>query len=73
MLEEKYNFHILESNLWLYQKGIYFAGIKVFSNLPQSIKDLSNDAKQFNQYQKVIYTLIPFSRRWILQYVQLIL
>jgi hypothetical protein len=33
-------------------KGIYFTGIKVFNNLPQSIKNLSNDTKQFKSALK---------------------
>jgi hypothetical protein len=44
---QKYNFHQPSSNLSLYQKGVYPFGIKVFNNLPQSIKNLSNDTKQF--------------------------
>jgi hypothetical protein len=44
---QKYNFHLPSSNLSLNQKGVYFTGIKVFNNLPQSIKNLSNDTKQF--------------------------
>jgi hypothetical protein len=40
---QKYNFHLRSSNLSLYQKGVYFTGIKVVNNLPQSIKNLSND------------------------------
>jgi hypothetical protein len=42
---QKYNYHLPSSNLLLYQ--IYFTGIKVFNILPQSIKNLSNDTKQF--------------------------
>jgi hypothetical protein len=48
---QKYNFHLPSSNLSLYQKGVYFTGIKVFNNLPQSIKNLSNDTKQFKLAQ----------------------
>jgi hypothetical protein len=43
---QKCNYHIPSSNLSLYQKRIYFAGIKAFNNLSQSIKNLSNDTKQ---------------------------
>jgi hypothetical protein len=48
---QKYNYHVPSSNLSLYQKGVYFTGIKVFNNLPQSIKNLSNDSllKSLNQ------------------------
>jgi hypothetical protein len=44
---QKYNYHLPSTNLSLYQKGVYFTGIKVFNSLPQSIKNLSNDTKQF--------------------------
>jgi hypothetical protein len=44
---QKYNYHLPSSNLSLYQKGIYFTGMKVFNSLTQSIKNLSNDTKQF--------------------------
>jgi hypothetical protein len=44
---QKYNFHLPSSNLSLYKKGVQFTGIKMFNNLPQSIKILSNDTKQF--------------------------
>jgi hypothetical protein len=42
----------LKSNLSLYQKGVYFTGIKVFNNLPQNIKNLSNNTKQFKSALK---------------------
>jgi hypothetical protein len=45
-------FHLPSSNLSLYQKGVYFTGIKVFNNLPQSIKNLSNDTEQFKSALK---------------------
>jgi hypothetical protein len=34
------------------KKGVYFTGIKVYNNLPQSIKNLSNDTKQFKSALK---------------------
>jgi hypothetical protein len=49
---QKYNYHLPSSNLSLYQKGVYFTGIKVFNNLPQSIKNLSKDTKQFKSALK---------------------
>jgi thiamine pyrophosphokinase len=30
-----------------YQKGVYYSGIKIFSHLPQNIKNLSWNMKQF--------------------------
>jgi hypothetical protein len=49
---QKYNYHLPSSNLSLYQKGVYFTSIKVFNDLPQSIKNLSNDTKQFKSELK---------------------
>jgi hypothetical protein len=56
---QKYNFHLPSSNLSLYQKGVYCTGIKVFNSLPQSIKNLSDDTKQFKSALKNY--LIPFT------------
>jgi hypothetical protein len=47
-----YKFHLPSSNLSVYQKGVYFTGIKVFNNLPQSIKNLGNDFKMFKSELK---------------------
>ena len=30
-----------------YQRGIHHMGIKIFNNLPQSIKDVCNNARKF--------------------------
>jgi hypothetical protein len=49
---QKYNYHLPSLNLSLYQKGVYFTGIKVFNNLTQSIKNLSNDTKHFKSALK---------------------
>jgi hypothetical protein len=34
------NFHLPTSSLTLYQKGTYFAGIKIFNKLPSELKEL---------------------------------
>jgi hypothetical protein len=49
---QKYNHHLPSSNLSLYQKGVYFTAIKVYNSLPQSIKNLFNDTKQFKSELK---------------------
>jgi hypothetical protein len=49
---QKHNFHLPSSNLSVYKKGVYFTGIKEFNNLPQSIKNLGNDAKMFKSELK---------------------
>jgi hypothetical protein len=43
ILEKKYNIHQPSSILSLYQKGIYSSGTRVFNNLPQCIKNLSDN------------------------------
>jgi len=40
------NLHQPQDNLTLYQKGLYYFGIKIFNNLPPNIRNLSCDAKR---------------------------
>jgi len=35
------------SNLTIYQKGVYYSGIKFYNHLPTAIKDLSGDKNKF--------------------------
>jgi hypothetical protein len=42
-----YNLHVPNTNLSKYQKGIYYPGIKLFNNLPPTIKSLNHDIKKF--------------------------
>jgi hypothetical protein len=35
------------THMAVFQKGIYYAGIKVFNNLPDAIKEQSHNTKQF--------------------------
>jgi hypothetical protein len=44
---QKFNFHQYSTNLALYQTGVYSFGIKVFSNLPQTLKMEIDNNKQF--------------------------
>ena len=37
--------HLATCNLTLYQRGVYFSGIKLFNHLPQTLKCLSVDIK----------------------------
>jgi hypothetical protein len=39
--------HLLISTLTLYQKGVYYTGIKLFHNLPQNLKEIVGLPKQF--------------------------
>jgi hypothetical protein len=48
--------HQPTSNLTGYQQGIYYSGIRVYSNLPVRIKQLSDDPKNFElQLKKFLY------------------
>jgi hypothetical protein len=40
-------FHLPSANLKLFQKGVFYSGIKTYNHLPQTIKELSHDVKQF--------------------------
>jgi len=57
------NLHQTQANLTLYQKGVYYSGIKVFNNFPPNIRNLSCDAKRFKLklgkylYLKSFYTI----------------
>jgi hypothetical protein len=41
----KFDLHYPSTHLAVFQKGIYYAGIKIFNNLPVAIKELSHDIK----------------------------
>jgi hypothetical protein len=43
----EYNLHHPLSHLSVFQKGVFYTGIKVFNNLPVTIKDLSHNIKEF--------------------------
>jgi hypothetical protein len=43
----KSDLHHPSTHLSVFQKGIYYAEIKVFNNLPVAIKDQSHNTKQF--------------------------
>jgi hypothetical protein len=58
--EQKLNIHQSSSNLSLYQKGVYCFVIKVFYNLPQSIKNSTDNSKQFKTALKHYLHTHPF-------------
>jgi hypothetical protein len=41
------NLYIPATNLTIYQKGVYYSGIKIFNHLPTTIKNLSDDKNKF--------------------------
>jgi hypothetical protein len=42
----RYNLYVPNTNLSKYQKGVYYSGIKLFSNLPCTIKSMNHDIKK---------------------------
>jgi len=47
-----YNLHPPLSHLTKYQKGVYYAGIRIFSHLPTSTKGRANETKEFKKILK---------------------
>ena len=47
-----YNLHLPSPHLTVFQKGVHYAGIKVFSYLPTSIKSIASDTEVFKKYLK---------------------
>jgi hypothetical protein len=43
----RYNLHVPNTNLGKYPKGAYYSGIKIFNNLPLTIKRLNHNIKKF--------------------------
>jgi hypothetical protein len=41
------NFYQSITNLTIYQRGVYYMGIKIFNNIPPYIKDISNNIRKF--------------------------
>jgi hypothetical protein len=47
-----YNLHPLLFHLTKYQKGLHYAGVRVFNHLPTRIKSISNETKLFKMTLK---------------------
>jgi len=41
------NLYLPLKNLAMYQKGVYYSGIKIYNHLPTTIRDLSGDKNKF--------------------------
>jgi hypothetical protein len=50
------NFHLPQANLAIYHKAVYYSGVKVFNNLPQDIKNISDNPKRFKRVLKHFLT-----------------
>ena len=44
---QTFELYIPTANLTIYQKGVYYQGIKIYNHLPKTIKDLSGDKNKF--------------------------
>ena len=44
--------HLPIANLSVFQKGVYFSGIKIYNNLPTGIKQMSHDTLRFKKAVK---------------------
>jgi folylpolyglutamate synthase/dihydropteroate synthase len=56
----KFNLFLLHSRLTKYQKGVHFAGIKIFNHLPENIKKISNNTNKFKNELKKFLLLGSF-------------
>jgi hypothetical protein len=51
------NLYLPSANLAMYQKGVYYSGIKIYNHLPTAMKDLSGDKYKFKlAFKKISLT-----------------
>jgi len=63
------NLHQPTLNLTGYQQGTYYSGLMIYNNLPSRIKQLSDDAKNFElQLKKFLYRHSLYSLEEYFQY-----
>ena len=49
---QTFDLYVPTANLTIYQKGVYYSGIKIYNHLPTAIKDFSDDKNKFKQALK---------------------
>jgi len=49
---QTFDLYVPTANLTIYQRGIYYSGIKIYNHLPTAIKDLSDDKNKFKLAKK---------------------
>ena len=42
------DFHLPSAKLKLFQKGVFYSGIKTYNHLPKTTKEISHDVTQFS-------------------------
>ena len=50
------NLHLPRAHSNIYQKGVYYSGIKIFSSLPRDIKTYIDNPRTFKKAVKKLYT-----------------
>jgi hypothetical protein len=51
------NLHLTMTHLNIYQRGVYYSGIKIFSSIPQDIKTYIDNLRTFKKtVKKFLYT-----------------
>ena len=58
---QTFDLYVPTANLTIYQKGVYYSGIKIYNHLPTAIKDLSDDKSKFKLPQKDTSYVIHFT------------
>ena len=54
--------HLPQTTLAMYQKGVYYSGIKVFNGLPRALKDISSKPDKFKiALRKFLQTCLFYS------------
>ena len=56
--------HLPIAHLSVFQKGVYFSGIKIYNNLPTGIKQISHDTIKFKKAVKR-FLLDKFFTHWM--------
>jgi hypothetical protein len=59
---QRNNLYLPQANLTIYQKGVYYSGIKFFNNLPLEIKNIADNQNKFKIALKNSCTLIHFTQ-----------
>ena len=55
------NLHLPKTHLNIYQKGVFYSGVKIFNSLPQDIKTYNDSPRTFEKAVKNSYTETPFT------------
>jgi hypothetical protein len=58
---QTFDLYIPTANVTIYQKGVYYLGIKIYNHLSTAIKDLSDDKNQFKLALKITSYIISFT------------